>query len=164
MMQNGNAQNVTELDFRKKILRPLELEMSRKKQFCWILSRFCHYFFWFFAHRCALALLKIAENSICLCFANPILNPVNPIWRIFYLILKAWHVYNTFMVKPKLYHIICIIYEITKCLVYHKNVYVYTLSWPQKHQFEGLEVIPLCKISCQILNFENIPAQHHWLQ
>ena len=47
-MQNGNPQNMTEPDFRKKFFQPKIPEICRKTRFFDIFSRFLHYFFQIF--------------------------------------------------------------------------------------------------------------------
>ena len=60
-MQNGNAQNVTEPDFRKKIFNAGNMP---ENQFFGISSRFSLFFSDFLLKECVLAMLKTWPSSI----------------------------------------------------------------------------------------------------
>ena len=64
-MQNGNAQNVTEPDFRKKFFSGRKCRKYAGKTGFLAFSRdFIISFFWFFAQRCVLGMLKTWPSSI----------------------------------------------------------------------------------------------------
>ena len=71
-MQNGNAQNVTELDFRKKFISGRKCRKYAGKTGFWAFSRdFIISFFWFFAQRCVLIIKHCSSvNKIDLCNWN----------------------------------------------------------------------------------------------
>ena len=75
-MQNGNAQNVTEPDFWKKFFSGRKCrKYAGKTGFLAFSQNFIISFFWFFAQRCALTMLKTWQSPI---FENDFFRPKMP--------------------------------------------------------------------------------------